>query len=252
MPKNLPKIPEKLRVWIDARKRHALSHAHIQMARELSMNPKSLGKLDNHRQEPWKAPLPEFIESLYLERFGKSKPDSVLTIEQRAQQLVAKKEERHTAKLHPKAVASRPNSYNKILFLCTWNYYRSRFAEIYFNWEASAAKLNWRADSRGLALPKSTPNTISGYTVNYLNGLCIPFDPVRTPIDATESDFEDSQRIIAVKRDEHLPWIQQRFDRFADRVEYWDIHDVDASTPEEQLPLLRAKVRQLVTELVGF
>lgn len=50
----------------------------------------------------------------------------------------------------------------------------------------------------------------------------------------------------------HLPWIEKRFDRFADRVEYWDIHDVDASTPEEQLPLLRAKVRQLVTELVGF
>ena len=71
-------------------------------------------------------------------------------------------------------------------------------------------------------------------------------------MDASENDFENSQRVIAVKRDEHLPWIQQRFDRFADRVEYWDIHDVDASTPEEQLPLLRAKVRQLVTELVGF
>lgn len=252
MPKKLPKIPEKLRVWIDARKRHGLSHAHIQMARELGMNPKSLVKLDNHRQESWKAPLPEFIESLYLKRFGKSQPDSVLTIEQRAQQLVAKKEDQHAAKLNRNADASQPNFNNKILFLCTWNYYRSRFAEIYFNWEASAAKLNWHADSRGLALPKSTPNTISGYTVNYLNGLSIPFDPVRTPMDASENDFENSQRIIAVKRDEHLPWIQQRFDRFADRVEYWDIHDVDASTPEEQLPLLRAKVRQLVSELVGF
>ena len=252
MPKKLPKLPEKLRVWIDARKRHGLSHAHIQMARELGMNPKSLGKLDNHRQELWKAPLPEFIESLYLKRFGKSQPDSVLTIEQRAQQLVAKKEKQHAAKLHRKADASPINFKNKILFLCTWNYYRSRFAEIYFNWEASATKLNWHADSRGLALPKSTPNTISGYTVNYLNELCIPFDPVRTPMDATENDFENSQRIIAVKRDEHLPWIQQRFDRFADRVEYWDIHDVDAATPEEQLPLLRAKVRQLVSELVVF
>ena len=28
------------------------------------MNPKKLGKIDNHRQEPWKAPLPIFIETL--------------------------------------------------------------------------------------------------------------------------------------------------------------------------------------------
>ena len=44
--------------WIDARTRCHLSHSHVQMARELGMNPKKLGKLDNHRQEPWKAPLP--------------------------------------------------------------------------------------------------------------------------------------------------------------------------------------------------
>jgi hypothetical protein len=34
------------------------------MARELGMNPKKLGKLDNHDQEPWKLPLPEFIRKL--------------------------------------------------------------------------------------------------------------------------------------------------------------------------------------------
>jgi hypothetical protein len=51
--------------WIDARKRHRLSHAHVQMARELHMNPKQLGKIDNHKQEPWKLPLPQFIEKLY-------------------------------------------------------------------------------------------------------------------------------------------------------------------------------------------
>jgi hypothetical protein len=38
------KIPEKYRVWIDARKKHKLSHAHIQMARELGMNPKKIRK----------------------------------------------------------------------------------------------------------------------------------------------------------------------------------------------------------------
>lgn len=63
--------PEGLQVWIAARKRHHLSHAHVQMARELGMNAKKLGKLDIHQQEAWKLPLLEFIEDLYRKRFGK-------------------------------------------------------------------------------------------------------------------------------------------------------------------------------------
>jgi hypothetical protein len=78
------RIPERLQVWIDARTRHHLSHAHLQMARELGTNPKKLGQLDNHRQEPWKVPLPQFIEHLYLTRFGTRRPDVVVSIEDRA------------------------------------------------------------------------------------------------------------------------------------------------------------------------
>jgi hypothetical protein len=38
----------KMQAWIDARQRHHLSHAEVQMARELGLNPAKLGKLDNH------------------------------------------------------------------------------------------------------------------------------------------------------------------------------------------------------------
>lgn len=75
-------VPPKTQVWIDARKRHRLSHAHVQMARELGMNPKKLGGLDNHRQEPWKAPLPEFIEHLYFKRFGRERPEVIKPLEE--------------------------------------------------------------------------------------------------------------------------------------------------------------------------
>ena len=87
-------VPEKYRIWIDARKKYHLSNAHVQMARELGMNPRKFGKLDNHKQEPWKAPLPEFIESLYLKRFGKRRPDEVRSIEQVVKDKNRKKEER--------------------------------------------------------------------------------------------------------------------------------------------------------------
>lgn len=41
------KINKKMQQWIDARKRHHLSHAQVQMARELGMNPT---KLETDRQ----------------------------------------------------------------------------------------------------------------------------------------------------------------------------------------------------------
>jgi len=91
-------ISTRLQVWIEARKRHHLSHDQVQMARELGMNPAKLGKLDNHDQEPWKLPLPQFIEQLYEKRFGKPRPDVVLSIEDMARLQERKKAARREAK----------------------------------------------------------------------------------------------------------------------------------------------------------
>lgn len=99
------KLPQNLQVWVEARKRHHLSHAHVQMARELGMNPKKLGKLDNHRQEPWKAPLPQFIEHLYFKSFGRERPAVVMSIEERARAEQAKKTARKEAKPQARAAS---------------------------------------------------------------------------------------------------------------------------------------------------
>jgi hypothetical protein len=92
-----PRIPEKLKKWIEARQRHRLSHAQIQMARELGMNPKKFGKLDNHDQERWKLPLGEFIEKCYRKRFGRL-PATVLSIEQWARREEKKRAARRKTK----------------------------------------------------------------------------------------------------------------------------------------------------------
>jgi hypothetical protein len=86
-----PVLPPKLQAWADARRRHRLSHAQVQMARELGLNPSKLGKLDNHHQEPWKQPLPQFIEHLYGKRFGRERPEVVTPIEEQARQLAQAK-----------------------------------------------------------------------------------------------------------------------------------------------------------------
>jgi hypothetical protein len=92
------KIPEKYQPWIEARKRYHLSDAHIQMARELGLNPKKFGGLANTGQEPWKAPLPEFIEELYFKHFKKRRPENVRSIERMLSDSNRKKEERRARK----------------------------------------------------------------------------------------------------------------------------------------------------------
>jgi hypothetical protein len=88
------RIPANFQIWIDARKKYHLTHAQIQMARELGLNPKKFGGYANHRQQRWKRPLGEYIEHLYLKRFGKARPDRVVSIEKRAKEIEQKKAER--------------------------------------------------------------------------------------------------------------------------------------------------------------
>lgn len=64
----------KIEKWVVAQKKHRLSDKHVAMARELGMNPDKLGKIDNHKQETWKAPLPQFIENIYFKRFEREEP----------------------------------------------------------------------------------------------------------------------------------------------------------------------------------
>ena len=63
--------------WVEAKKKYRLSDVQIQMARELGMNPKKFGSLANHKQEQWKAPLPDFIEDIYFKRYKKDRPDVI-------------------------------------------------------------------------------------------------------------------------------------------------------------------------------
>ena len=80
-----------LEKWMAAQKRHRLSDKHVQMARELGLNPDKLGKIDNHRHEPWKAPLPQFIEDIYYKRFKREQPETVRPLKQILKEMEFKK-----------------------------------------------------------------------------------------------------------------------------------------------------------------
>ena len=93
----MKKPKARLDAWADAQKRFHLSGLHIQMARELGLNPKKFGGLANHRQEPWKLPLPEFIAECYVKRLHRERPVKVVPLADVAkrQQQSARDKARH-------------------------------------------------------------------------------------------------------------------------------------------------------------
>lgn len=139
---------------------------------------------------------------------------------------------------------------NKLLFLCTGNYYRSRFAEIYFNWHAATRSLNWKATSRGLELHPDNIGHMSRHTVQHLTGLGVPLDEyLRLPQAAIAQDFEDANHVVAVKATEHRPLITNSFPTYLDRVEFWEVHDLDCAGPEVAIPHLEREVMGLLKRL---
>src|ERR1700730_17133418 len=108
-----------------------------------------------------------------------------------------------------------------ILFLCTGNYYRSRFAEILFNSVAGRMGLLWRASSRGLALERGInnvgPMAVSAIKALETRGLRAVADFARLPIQVTADDLERADWIVALKQAEHLPLLQVRFPACAEK-----------------------------------
>lgn len=139
-----------------------------------------------------------------------------------------------------------------VLFICTGNYYRSRFAETIFNVWAAESGLRALADSSGLAPTAANPGAIAKSAVAHLERLGITLaEPIRYPKALTEQELRTASRVIALKETEHRPMMVRQFPRYAERIDYWQIHDLDVLTPEEALPQIEQRVRELIVELVG-
>ena len=142
----------------------------------------------------------------------------------------------------------RPNV-KTVLFLCTGNYYRSRFAEELFNREAKRASLPWLAQSRGLALERGANNVgpIAPVVLHALKELTISARGAdRFPQQCTVDDLAGADFVVAVKEAEHRPLMRERFAEWEHRLDYWNVHDVGDAAPAEALKLLAREIRMLL------
>jgi low molecular weight protein-tyrosine phosphatase len=143
---------------------------------------------------------------------------------------------------------------HKLLFLCTGNYYRSRFAELLFNAMAATHAVPWQAFSRGLALDKGVNNVgpISPLAVDALQALgVVSVGAWRFPLQVEEGDLQAADHIIALQEAEHKPYLQERYPAWVDTVEYWHVRDGVPTLAYNPLEEIRRDVQRLLAHFRG-
>ncbi len=142
---------------------------------------------------------------------------------------------------------------SRILFLCTGNYYRSRFAEAYFNHSAQRHGVRWRADSKALARDLGATGNRGPISPHALAQLAVHGIPQRGeprwPARVEAPDFLRYPRVIALSRREHEPMLRTHFPEHAARVHYMEIGDVDLETPEAAIARLARELETLLAML---
>jgi protein-tyrosine phosphatase len=140
----------------------------------------------------------------------------------------------------------------KLLFLCTGNYYRSRFAELLFNHLAAQTGAAWLAESRGLVVTADSGNIgpISPYVLAELAARAVEIGPeLRFPRQLHHHDLAGARRIIALDAAEHRPLVEKLFPNWAGRVDYWRVPDLHALAVRDAFDRIDREVRALLQTL---
>ncbi len=137
-----------------------------------------------------------------------------------------------------------------VLFLCTGNYYRSRFSEVLFNSVAAKLGLAWKATSRALALERGVNNVgpMAKLAVKHLQqmGIDSPQAYTRMPTAVTDEELAAADVIVALKHAEHLPLLEERHPAAVSKVEFWTVEDEPHVLEEMQREVMYLTSRLLM------
>ena len=143
----------------------------------------------------------------------------------------------------------------KLLFVCSGNYYRSRFAEAYFNYLSEMFNLNTTSESRGLAIHFADElaeehGEISTDTLERCNDLGIPnryWEKNRESLEL--KDFNNFDEIICLDIEEHAPMIKEQFPDKIYSVNYFKVKDVFDWSPNKTLDTIAELILTMVSAI---
>jgi protein-tyrosine phosphatase len=139
-----------------------------------------------------------------------------------------------------------------ILFLCTGNYYRSRFAEELFNHRSAGCVPQYQATSRALAVERgiNNPGPLSRFAIDGLRMRGVTLKGDRPfPRQCVLEDLQRAQYVVALCESEHRLLMRERFPQWETRIRYWNVEDVEFLAPKIALAALDADVNVLLKEL---
>ncbi len=147
----------------------------------------------------------------------------------------------------------------KVLFVCTGNYFRSRFAQAFFNYLGDQQKnhpsIHWQAFSRGFEISllnsEQRKVPVSEFTMKKLNEMQIPLSYVQgQPTQVSQADLDRADRIVLMNEREHRRYLEHGFPGLdLKKVCFWHVEDIDQIAPTIALEALRVQVEKLFLEL---
>jgi protein-tyrosine phosphatase len=137
----------------------------------------------------------------------------------------------------------------RVIFICTGNYYRSRYAELYFNARVPADS-GYYAASYGFRLSPQNTGAIAPCLLDHLRSHQIATDQLRAPRQLQANELAATDHLIILDEEEHRRYVEQDLPTWRTRVTYWHVPDVNTTPVEQALTLIEREVDALLQQLL--